>query len=421
MLSHESQTRDNNRLPPWSQMNSMEDWAKRGLGSAGLSLAGAPWQKKVMWYDLGPGASVVSGDSALFRKGDEDVWIFPQVSINAIDSIDSVQQSFKARYTLFLNVTMTEDEYRAYHADSLHWEPSWLPVFMPYNAVEVHTDEAILNPDRSKYFLNIQRGRWCYGFFKEQCVTYSCPFDMRNFPFDVQCLVMKWEIRDFQYSWTRPRARCRIFAEPYFQPYGSCASFQNVWVAPGGDWRIESSWLYGELYRDNKDSWGPAFQVKVMAQRRWRFFFFRIVVIMMMLSLAAVSVFALEDLGDSLGYVGGLLIAAVAFMFTVGSYMPAVGYLTVLDKYLFSQFAYIFLCGVAFLIIDVSKRFDVIAAPDYTRTLVSSVGIALGLWVAVHTSFAAMSASAYMKEVSKDVLKPSVGHEEDEPPFPLTV
>jgi len=53
----------------------------------------------------------------------------------------------------------------------------------------------------------------------------------------------------------------------------------------------------------------------------------------------------MDIFSERLGFIGGLLIAAVAFLYSVSSYVPAVGYLTLLDKYVFASFLYIFFAG----------------------------------------------------------------------------
>ena len=61
----------------------------------------------------------------------------------------------------------------------------------------------------------------------------------------------------------------------------------------------------------------------------------------LLLAYTSVCTFALsptDDLGDRIGFLITLILAAVAFQFIVSQYLPNVSYLTILDKYTFIVF-----------------------------------------------------------------------------------
>jgi hypothetical protein len=199
------------------------------LGDQFLPLSKSPWQKTCMWLNMGPNSAIVKKHEAKFRTILDPVWVFPQVSVNVVDCIDSASQTFRTRYTFFINVSITSEDFDQYSKDPVNFRPSYFPNFMPYNAVLVDRMEPVVNPDGSIFSLTVQRGLWVAGCFIEHCVSYSSPFVLSNFPFDVQSLEIKFEIRDNHMSWYKNRPQMKVMIEPYYGgPGDSCACFGRL-------------------------------------------------------------------------------------------------------------------------------------------------------------------------------------------------
>lgn len=370
----------------------------------GLLLHQSLWQSKVMWMDYGSDATVVQKSEAYFRKDEEPVWVFPQVSVNCVEDINSAKQSFVARYTFFLNITLTEREFDEYHKDPRKWVPSNLPTFMPYNASRVDRIEPIVNPDGTVFSITIHRGYWCFGSFFEHSAVFSSPFDLHNFPFDIQTLEIKFEIRDNHRSWTRPRTKFMIKSEPYWKLNANSACFQNVWVPPQGEWRIQPNWIMGETFIPNSDSWGPIYQVVIKIERQWKFYAWHVVFLLVLIGISSTFMFILDNIGDILQYMAGLLVAAVAFLFTISSNLPAVEYLTLLDKYLMSIILFVLLTGALNIIIEVIDGYDFGFARNSLK-LWFFFGDASLLFLA-HAYFFFRGLTMYYKEKKKLELQP---------------
>jgi len=364
------------------------------IGPQGLSFRDAPWQRKNMWVDHGADATVLQARVASFRSEQDPVVVRPQVSVNAIDNIDSVAQTFSVRYTLFLGVWISREEFEQHSRDPVGFVPKFLPQFMPYNAVEVKRCEPVLNPDWSRFFTYIQHGQWMAGGFMEHTVVFSTPMDLRAFPFDTQTLVMQWEIRDNQQSWSLERPKFEIEVEAYYG--GDSASFQNIFTEPTADWVIKpwrkagaQGWIVGDSFLPNEDSWGEVYRVTIATHRNWMYFMWRIVFIMAIISSTASWIFTLNDAGETLNFLAAELVAAIAFLFTVSKYLPAVSYLTLLDKYLFASFAYVFVAGTLNMAYITYRK-------NYGGNLDGNVRVTAGLigfavWVFMHVVFASVA------------------------------
>jgi hypothetical protein len=116
----------------------------------------------------------------------------------------------------------------------------------------------------------------------------------------------------------------------------------------------------------------------IFVQRNWHFYFWRIFFILFILSLMLFPVFGFGEnsLDSSMGYIATLLLASVAYLYVISSSLPAVKYLTLMDQYLFSVFAWIAVIAAQMMIID--------WAPSATLVCVL---VDVALWILVHAYF----------------------------------
>ncbi len=81
--------------------------------------------------------------------------------------------------------------------------------------------------------------------------------------------------------------------------------------------------------------------IRFQIKRRAAGYLYRVGFYNLLLAYTSVCTFALspvDDLGDRIGFLITLILAAVAFQFIVSQYLPNVSYLTILDKYTFIVF-----------------------------------------------------------------------------------
>jgi len=111
---------------------------------------------------------------------------------------------------------------------------------------------------------------------------------------------------------------------------------------------------------ENAFRWGQV-TIRFQLVRQHSRYLYRVGFYNFVLSVTSVCAFALspiDDLGDRIGFLITLILAAVAFQYIVSQYIPNVPYLTVLDKYTFGVFSVACLLLTAVSLISVVKVSD---------------------------------------------------------------
>jgi len=92
-------------------------------------------------------------------------------------------------------------------------------------------------------------------------------------------------------------------------------------------------------------------RINLKLARRWQHYVYRIVVIMGVVSLAACFGIFIPSasIDGQLGYLSGMLLASVAYLYVVGDSLPKLPFLTILDEYTMMSITF-----VSFLIIEKS-------------------------------------------------------------------
>jgi len=88
-------------------------------------------------------------------------------------------------------------------------------------------------------------------------------------------------------------------------------------------------------------------RIFVKIRRKWRAYFWRVIFIMAIINFCSLYVFCIgiDEPGDRGGHIFTIMLTAVAFQFVIQSELPKLPYLTFLDYYILS--AYAFIGGVA--------------------------------------------------------------------------
>jgi hypothetical protein len=84
--------------------------------------------------------------------------------------------------------------------------------------------------------------------------------------------------------------------------------------------------------------------LRLKVQRKHFFYIYKIVFVLSLIQLCASSVFCLspvDNFSDRLSYSSTMLLTVVAFQFVVSSFVPAVDYLTLLDKFIMTVTAHV--------------------------------------------------------------------------------
>jgi hypothetical protein len=138
----------------------------------------------------------------------------------------------------------------------------------------------------------------------------------------------------------------------------------------------------------------PAFTCSVRVCRRWSYYFVNIALPMESLTLLSICLpicIPQANSGDRLSVTLGIVITAAAYKFAVASMIPAVSYLTLIDKYVLSLSGVLLLCAVQNAVLGIRVRdgsgnpntpLVFSDAADYGTTL----GL-LGIWLLVHAIY----------------------------------
>jgi len=258
--------------------------------------------------------------------------------ICSIESINTLRQELVCEFLLSANWLEKLDVCKVDDKGNVCWESMWDPrIYFP-NAVEMKSsiNKRIICTDNVKGTVMIQ---WSYrvkGRFK-------CPFDITTFPFDDQ--VLRIHVSSY---WSNRVIRFRQELSIGNNISSALANF-----ADGGQWALQTYILSDVVEpRDggafSKEVKEPLFQFHVHARRKYNYYLWNIAAMVNMISFLAFTSFAIEvtDTGKRLSVSLTLLLTVVAFKNFVSSILPKVSYLTLMDKYVLFNVAFIFLVSV---------------------------------------------------------------------------
>lgn len=288
------------------------------------------------------------------RRADP-VTIDLRLFICSIESINTLRQELVCEFLLSANWLEKLDVCKMDDKGNVSWESMWDPrIYFP-NAVEMKSsiNKRIICTDNVKKTVMIQ---WSYrvkGRFK-------CPFDITTFPFDDQ--VLRIHVSSY---WSNRVIRFRQELSIGNNISSALANF-----ADGGQWELQTYILSdvvepGDGGAFSKEIKEPLFQFHVHARRKYNYYLWNIAAMVNMISFLAFTSFAIKrsDTGKRLSVSLTLLLTVVAFKNFVSSILPKVSYLTLMDKYVLFNVAFIFLVSVQNAVVgkvgaDVQEEYD---------------------------------------------------------------
>jgi len=119
-------------------------------------------------------------------------------------------------------------------------------------------------------------------------------------------------------------------------------------------------------------------------RRKWRAYFWRVIFIMSIINFCSLYVFCIgiDEPGDRGGHIFTIMLTAVAFQFVIQSELPKLPYLTFLDYYILSSYAFIGAVAIENFIMAFDKNDD----EDKDRNI---FWIDLIVWIVLHVLFIA--------------------------------
>lgn len=137
-------------------------------------------------------------------------------------------------------------------------------------------------------------------------------------------------------------------------------------------------------------------RIFVKVRRKWIAYFWRVIIIMAIINFCSLFVFCIDisEPGDRGGHIFTIMLTAVAFQFVVQTELPKLPYLTYLDYYVLSSYAFIGAIAVENFIMAFNSNED----EDLDRQI---FWIDLLAWIVIQVLFCIFARYCIMKENRK--------------------
>lgn len=227
----------------------------------------------------------------------------------------------------------------------------------------------------------------CLEVCAEQITEYSGVFrneySLKSFPFDVQELAVEFRIpnNDAGVTYTCEDAPSKAKAQPW------------EYREDNSEWDAIDCWTSITNLHDSSYTEADAI---VRMDRIYHVYIMRIVCVNFLVMILTIFIFVLsasEDTANRLGNSFTMLLTAVAYSLVVSDSLPTLGYLTWLDKYIFSTYFFIAVITTEFVVVGSSYIPEEHKGTIDIVFLVNDVLLLLGMHVYFY-----LTASALIKE-----------------------
>ena len=312
-----------------------------------------------------------------YPRRELELWVL-RVDLINISAIDEIGQTFTAR--LYVQCAFrggARDKFLSAESRGFPVDELGTPTFRPsaawfldqvefHNAkFEVHQLDYRVVPMGDDLMLNLR----LEGEFFEV-------LELEHFPFDRQDLTFLMAVKCAR------EGPCplsfRIDPAAVRDVEGTQFALRNTW-ALGSELKLEATTVYS-----TKTRVFPAVKITASIHRRPNFYLVNVALPASVLSLMSLITFCIpqEAVSDRLGYSSTLALTIISAKFATSSSMPAIAYLTLLDRF---QLACI---GIIFLIVAEASVFAIFsedAAASAERVLLRATVL---LWLSVQAHFA---------------------------------
>jgi hypothetical protein len=280
------------------------------------------------------------------------------VYIRYVAEVNTVEQTFKIAFGLDLIWPATEAEKRSYADNPEKYKPQYIPNFEVGSAqwMQCITGLALTECKQfpSAKDVTLERRPLVtgdpfevtpdgYNFFRTLVIgTFMEQFQLHSYPFDVQDLTV---IMDMSFA---------LKEDAIFVPWSESYSLEA-----GGELSMDKSFLrfnrafsaIPEFHARRvlveftvKENCWSQLKFRIQMVRKPEGTLGRVAILCCLLSLSSLCAFSMDPLtnhADRAGFLMTLILAFVAFQFTVTSSLPKTAYLTVLDKYTLASFTFL--------------------------------------------------------------------------------
>jgi len=275
----------------------------------------------------------------------EKIEVLLEGKIKNLSEINLVNQTFRVQMHVYLTWMLSKDDQEQYEElekskKSDEFKPSLKLEIV--NAKEVSMEYEIRNAPRQA---KKDKTKLSCRMKVEIVATCNEEFELQSFPFDVQDLTL-----DF-----KPTAKDYTFVP---MNWGDGSAFWSINPSPVLFEEYALQRCVVEFYRDNgknsKAAGGKGYShcvVRMKLERNARYYILNYFSIIGLINLGAFTSFgfyeiSVDSLGDRMGLLVTLILAAVAEQLLITSGLPNLQYLTLLDVYSLSNFLFLVLLTI---------------------------------------------------------------------------
>ncbi|CAB9516319.1 expressed unknown protein [Seminavis robusta] len=331
----------------------------------------------------------------IFRDpaADDPLEIALQFKSMALSNISNTQQTFTMTVMEDVAVWITREEFEAFCRcpDKQDFKPHHFVNTYVYNSSETQWHEPHRTLEGSPYHIrDIFGDNKCWAFRQRQGkIVFHSPFDLHNFPFDVQDLTCKFAL----YTYSNCSTVKRVLVRPM---YGG-TTFSRLFVDPNDEYKVHRE------HRTFFESKGYVCCTYKFS-REWIYYFWKVMVVLSIVTLTSLASFvSFGSYLEQITHLSTVLLTDMAYLFTIQSHMPTLRYLTLLDWWVFGNIFYVFVMFMEVTLIE-KLEIDMEQRPggqDGLR-LMSIVFLAnLACWAILVFIFVMIAVRARQKERKK--------------------
>jgi hypothetical protein len=215
------------------------------------------------------------------------------------------------------------------------WVPEWIPTFSFVNEISCTIN-------KSTFFTNMVDGK--YNVHRDLKITVDIGerLDLEEFPFDIQDPTLLFELTHLlEHASIVPFFDANGNPEPLvrLEPYAlTLSDFVPCRFQPYC-WKLDKTIDQWQKERS-------AIKVQIFMERSFEFYLYNTYAIFFLLSASCACAWAIApepaSNGRRMGFDKSILLTFIAFKFVLNNSLPPVSYMTLLDKYIFQNFLFIF-------------------------------------------------------------------------------
>mmetsp|Transcript_25972 Transcript_25972/g.71532 ORF Transcript_25972/g.71532 Transcript_25972/m.71532 type:complete len:430 (-) Transcript_25972:152-1441(-) len=344
-----------------------------------------------------------------FRQDGEEVIIAVMYKIFALSEVSNTDQTFSCHLGEEMAVFISEEEYHRFLDDPKEFEPDYIPETFPYNGTEWEWEDYLKTSQGHPYYMRQLSAAQNHKEpdFENRCfvwrqrmgkITFNEPFELENFPFDVQTLTMIFQFHTYKDD---PSVKFKI------HPLYGGAAYSFGFVEPQGEYRVLRKYTKFEV---RGTPWMGDSQARCtfVLRRNWTFYFWKVAFVLSVISLTAiVALLVFDSFLDQVGHLSTILLTDVAYLYIVSTYMPTLRYLTYMDWFVMFQIMFVFgiFCEIAII--------ELMGGPDEANRRINSddpdsisVGdlmllVSSAAWVIVNVAFIGLAFRSFHVESRK--------------------